>query len=216
MKDYLHCKINKKIRLLFNHEGIWRHILRFSVSRDGSFYLSPGYKNNIMVSYDSKQSDQASVHFDYDDAKYVQNKQDIEKAHLSYHASGEIHMHPQIFYGPSLSTLNKQILFCQVAFEHPYNYPVVNNKRKTDVFLKDSIEENSFLQCQIFVAPKNNWQKIVHLNYDSQDNGIFCFSKLDNAPDLIYQIVLGSGPKGDWPQGTTIVATGSEIKSKSS
>jgi len=217
LKNYLNCKINKKIRLIINHQGKKRYLFWFYVTRDGSFQLSTGYKKFIMSGYGSKQLEKSPTRINYDETKYLTNKEDIEKSHFTYHASGAIHIGLQKSYGLPLRDLNKQIHICSVLFEHPYNFPIIEHTRVNDTFLKCSIDENAPLQCKIYVAPKNNWKKVSIVNFTNQDNRRFCFSKLlvtpdFITPDLVYQIVIGHGPKGVWPKETFIDAIGSKTK----
>lgn len=205
-------KINKKIRFLIKHEEKLRSIFWIYVTKDGSISLGPGYKNNIMAGSGSKILEKGLTHIDFDEVKYLADKEEIEKVHFTYHASGEIHTGLEKSYGTPLIELKKQMHICSILFEHPYNYPITEHTRKTDYFLKCSVSENAPLQCKIYVAPKNNWQIILDLNLDSQDNGIFCFSKLvDDVPNLIYQIVIGYGFKMRWPPETRIVAIPGKI-----
>lgn len=161
----------------------------------------------------SKTAQQGKVAVRCSEGKKLEGSALPSSSRVSFKASGEIHLGPQVLRGRPLEGLSKATQLCLMLFAHPSRYrpPSKKNSNDYDVGIAEyPLDELRPMYGAIFVSPWPVDGKIGRISVRGmtfQTDLFFAFRGLGRTPDLALQLALGHGSKGPWPHRPSIIVT---------
>lgn len=221
-----------RYRVVVRYGDEWRPIFWMKVGKDGSLYLGPRYTNITSLQMGAKSVEQGSISIKYSDGQAVLDPAIIERAKLSFHASGIINAAGHRSFRDSFRNLKERQLVCGVVFQHPTMYSTITHIRNKDICLQYAFSDGCPLYGFLYVAPIRKQEIFKQFNTTSDDdlasdllsqvkqviqkeiirqpnatnqvNLMLPYTDLIGVPDLLFQFILAHGATGPWPPKTFI------------
>ena len=195
----------KGFRVVIRYKNAWHPIFWLKVGKDGTLCFGPRYTSITELRKGSKRTQEERVTIKYAEGQVVSDPKFLKDPHVTFHASGKVHLADDSFCQEPLRTIKKQLLLCHSLFQHPSKFTTVSKIRKNDICLNYALDEKCPLQGLLFVAPHD---KCRHVHVSSATNQLTLalpFLDLEGVPDLLLQLILFHGTIGLWPPYTYLL-----------
>ena len=194
-------KIGGRVRFAIWHADSWRPLGWVRVGKDGSVYLGllvdrPSTAKALSLPA-AKQ-----VKLKYQDLKDVPVP---SSSRVSFKVSGEIHLGDAILHGTPLNSLAEVRQLCLMNFAHPSRYrpPEKRNPNDFDIGIAGFVPiDNKPMYGALIIAPFTESLSLPERlpNMEASVTFAIGYRHLTKLGDVVYQIILGHGPAGPWPQ----------------
>lgn len=195
-------EIGERIRFAIEYGGGWRPLGWLRAGKDGSIYVGLLMGKPTVARAADKAAGRITE-LKYDELKDLDRVP--ESSRLSFHPSGEVHVGDKVVRGlVPLRELKKPLQLCMMLFTHPSKYVPPRRKDADDFDLGISgyqVDEERPMYGAIVVTP---WRNGINLpsklpNMTQFVGTVVGLRGFTNSPDLLIEIILGHGPKGQWP-----------------
>jgi hypothetical protein len=213
-------KIGERVRFAISYRGDWRVLFWMRVSDGGDIYCGaldgkPGTARSLSRAISGPEN-----RIEYADTIKLTGSDVPKSPRVSFHPDGRINIGNDILYGRALSTLSKPRQLCLIQFAHPRAYlpPKRKSDNDYDVGLYDyPVDDERPMYGALFVEPwpqggKAGIRKLASMT--KAVNYAVGFRGLTRTPDLAVQLVVGHGPRGQWPELPAVLVTGSRERLK--
>ena len=195
-------KIGKSVRLNSFYQNKIHPLIWVSIGKDGSIYVGkPGKKSLLKVG--KSIASNGSVTFKYDEGTEISDPSAINKAKISFHASGWVKTNVTKeglwSFKKTLRNIDKLELLCTVLFQHPSSCEPLETVRKQDIVLNYPFDDKCPLICCIYVAPLGNSAPTLIKDANFQVPVILWYKNLHEISDLEVTLLLYHKTEGPWP-----------------
>jgi len=206
-------KINKSVRITFIYKDTIRPFIWVVVKKDGSILLgkSPSGKQ-LFPKMGTGTTKGGSVTIKYDEGTDIQELDALQKAKVSFHASGVVKTNIPTeglrTFNKPLRDISAPVHLCSVLFQHPLQFNPIETIRKQDIVLKYPFDERCPLACDVYAAPLAHQPLPLIRDAKTQVPVILWYRNLDYMSDIEIRLLFYHNTDGPWPPYTYIVWKG--------